>query len=114
MVGDFGLKFRCTGHGAGTPTSVPDPSFCLRGFKFILAYWLTREERSQFGWKMTESSLDLQESGWEELRREARKLEGDLDVKLSSYAKLGARFTQGGSFPASCVLVMLIVIFHSL
>ncbi|KAE8038711.1 hypothetical protein FH972_011190 [Carpinus fangiana] len=41
-------------------------------------------------------NLDLQESGWEELRREARKIEGDLDVKLSSYAKLGARFTQGG------------------
>lgn len=38
----------------------------------------------------------LQESGWEELRKEARKIEGDLDVKLSSYAKLGARFTQGG------------------
>ncbi|XP_038681377.1 Golgi SNAP receptor complex member 1-2 [Tripterygium wilfordii] len=43
-----------------------------------------------------ESNLELQESGWEELRREARKIEGDLDVKLSSYAKLGARFTQGG------------------
>jgi hypothetical protein len=42
-------------------------------------------------------NLDLQESGWEELRREARKIEGDLDVKLSSYAKLGARFTQGGT-----------------
>nr|GMD29810.1 Golgi SNAP receptor complex member 1-2 [Ipomoea batatas] len=42
-------------------------------------------------------SMDLlQESGWEELRKEARKVEGDLDVKLSSYAKLGARFTQGG------------------
>lgn len=39
----------------------------------------------------------LQESGWEELRKEARKIEGDIDVKLSSYAKLGARFTQGGS-----------------
>lgn len=38
----------------------------------------------------------LQESGWEELRKEARKIEGDLDVKLSSYAKLGARVTQGG------------------
>ncbi|KAL2477966.1 Golgi SNAP receptor complex member 1 [Forsythia ovata] len=38
----------------------------------------------------------LQESGWEELRKEARKTEGDLDVKLSSYAKLGARLTQGG------------------
>ncbi|KAF7137645.1 hypothetical protein RHSIM_Rhsim07G0030200 [Rhododendron simsii] len=38
----------------------------------------------------------LQESGWEELRKEARKIESDLDVKLSSYAKLGARFTQGG------------------
>ncbi|KAL3381159.1 hypothetical protein AABB24_001333 [Solanum stoloniferum] len=37
----------------------------------------------------------LQESGWEELRKEARKIEGDLDVKLSSYAKLGARVTQG-------------------
>ncbi|KDP28783.1 hypothetical protein JCGZ_14554 [Jatropha curcas] len=45
---------------------------------------------------MKDSSLELQESGWEELRKEARKLEGDLDVKLSSYAKLGARFTQGG------------------
>ncbi|CAH9098009.1 unnamed protein product [Cuscuta epithymum] len=38
----------------------------------------------------------LQESGWEELRSEARKIESDLDVKLSSYAKLGSRFTQGG------------------
>ncbi|MBA0858996.1 hypothetical protein Goshw_002370 [Gossypium schwendimanii] len=43
---------------------------------------------------MTDPNLDLQESGWEELRKEARKIEGDLDVKLSSYAKLGARFTQ--------------------
>ncbi|CAH9096517.1 unnamed protein product [Cuscuta europaea] len=38
----------------------------------------------------------LQESGWEELRSEARKIESDIDVKLSSYAKLGSRFTQGG------------------
>ncbi|KAK3019559.1 hypothetical protein RJ639_004400, partial [Escallonia herrerae] len=38
----------------------------------------------------------LQESGWEELRKEARKIEGDLDVKLSSYGKVGARFIQGG------------------
>ncbi|PRQ31029.1 putative golgi SNAP receptor complex, subunit 1 [Rosa chinensis] len=45
---------------------------------------------------MTDSNLELQESGWEELRREARKIEGDLDLKLSSYAKLGPRFTQGG------------------
>uniref|UniRef100_A0A6M2FDZ6 Golgi SNAP receptor complex member 1 n=1 Tax=Populus davidiana TaxID=266767 RepID=A0A6M2FDZ6_9ROSI len=45
---------------------------------------------------MTDPNLELQESGWEELRREARKIEGDLDVKLSSYAKLGSRFTQGG------------------
>ncbi|RVX00999.1 Golgi SNAP receptor complex member 1-2 [Vitis vinifera] len=44
---------------------------------------------------MMDPNLDLQESGWEELRKEARKIEGDLDVKLSSYAKLGARFTQG-------------------
>ena len=34
------------------------------------------------------AALELQESEWEELRREARKLEGDLDVKLSSYARL--------------------------
>lgn len=40
---------------------------------------------------------NLQESGWEELRKEARKIEGDLDVKLSSYAKLGARYTQSVS-----------------
>ncbi|KAM7476313.1 hypothetical protein LguiB_023556 [Lonicera macranthoides] len=38
----------------------------------------------------------LQESGWEELRKEARKIEGDLDVKLSSYAKLGSRFSHSG------------------
>ncbi|KAK5783406.1 hypothetical protein PVK06_037914 [Gossypium arboreum] len=44
---------------------------------------------------MTDPNLDLQESGWEELRKDARKIEGDLDVKLSSYAKLGSRFTQG-------------------
>ncbi|KAE8665782.1 Golgi SNAP receptor complex member 1-2 [Hibiscus syriacus] len=49
---------------------------------------------------MTDPNLDLQESGWEELRKEARKIEGDLDVKLSSYAKLGARFTPDtGSSP---------------
>ncbi|PIN20860.1 SNARE protein GS28 [Handroanthus impetiginosus] len=48
-----------------------------------------------------DQSMDvLQESGWEEVRKEARKLEGDLDVKLSSYAKLGARFTQGGHVEA--------------
>ncbi|MED6122651.1 Golgi SNAP receptor complex member 1-2 [Stylosanthes scabra] len=46
---------------------------------------------------MRDSNLELQESGWEELRKEARKIEGDLDVKLSSYAKLGTRFTQGQS-----------------
>ncbi|KAL5073250.1 hypothetical protein RYX36_012234 [Vicia faba] len=50
---------------------------------------------------MRDSNLDLQESGWEELRKEARKIEGDLDVKLSSYAKLGARFTQGGHVDAA-------------
>eukprot|EP00249_Psilotum_nudum_P013252 c24240_g1_i1 orf=628-1338(-) len=36
------------------------------------------------------------DSGWEELRREARKIEGDLDVKLSSYAKLGGALAHGG------------------
>ncbi|KAM7508772.1 hypothetical protein LguiA_019225 [Lonicera macranthoides] len=45
-------------------------------------------------------SID-QELGWEELRKEARKIEGDLDVKLSSYAKLGARFSQGGYVDSS-------------
>ncbi|RAL46219.1 hypothetical protein DM860_016652 [Cuscuta australis] len=40
----------------------------------------------------------LQESGWEELRTEARKVESDLDVKLSSYAKLGSRFAHGGGY----------------
>lgn len=47
---------------------------------------------------MADLNLELQESGWEELRKEARKIEGDLDVKLSSYAKLGARFSQGTIF----------------
>ncbi|CAL5340225.1 unnamed protein product [Camellia sinensis] len=45
---------------------------------------------------MTDPTMELlQESGWEELRKEARKIEGDLDVKLSSYAKLGSRFSHG-------------------
>ncbi|KAK8964660.1 Golgi SNAP receptor complex member 1-2 [Platanthera guangdongensis] len=43
---------------------------------------------------MADTILEIQESSWEELRKEARKIEGDLDVKLSSYAKLAARFTQ--------------------
>jgi Golgi SNAP receptor complex protein 1 len=47
------------------------------------------------------ASLELQESGWEELRREARKLEGDLDVKLSSYARLAARSSSSSSAPAA-------------
>lgn len=41
---------------------------------------------------MGDSSAELQESGWEELRKEARKVEGDIEVKLSSYAKVGSRF----------------------
>ncbi|KAJ7568287.1 hypothetical protein O6H91_01G026000 [Diphasiastrum complanatum] len=32
---------------------------------------------------------------WEDLRKEARKIEGDLDVKLSSYAKLGGMLAHG-------------------
>ena len=36
------------------------------------------------------------DTGWEDLRREARKLEGDLDVKLCSYAKLGGMLAHGG------------------
>ncbi|CAI0383268.1 unnamed protein product [Linum tenue] len=56
---------------------------------------------------MTDPSLELKESGWEELRREARKIEGDLDVKLSSYAKLGARFTQAGHHPSSSLPSLL-------
>ncbi|CDP19939.1 unnamed protein product [Coffea canephora] len=52
----------------------------------------------------------LQESGWEELRKEARKIEGDLDVKLSSYAKLGASnctvVPVYSSLPISCDLIL--------
>ncbi|KAJ6823198.1 Golgi SNAP receptor complex member 1-2 isoform X1 [Iris pallida] len=44
---------------------------------------------------MGDSILEIQEPGWEELRKEAMKIEGDLDVKLSSYAKLGTRFNSG-------------------
>ncbi|KAE8721271.1 Golgi SNAP receptor complex member 1-2 [Hibiscus syriacus] len=55
---------------------------------------------------MTDPNLDLQESGWEELRKEARKIEGDLDVKLSSYIKLGARFTQEESGALSFFLLL--------
>ncbi|KAJ8459522.1 hypothetical protein OPV22_032448 [Ensete ventricosum] len=37
---------------------------------------------------------------WDELRREARRIEGDLDVRLSSYAKLGVGYSDPKS-PAS-------------
>lgn len=56
---------------------------------------------------MAGDDLVLQESGWEELRKEARKIEGDLDVKLSSYAKLGARFSQGGLTPILSLSIYL-------
>lgn len=42
------------------------------------------------------AAMEDSETGWEELRKEARKLEGDLDVKLSSYAKLGGMLSHGG------------------
>ncbi len=42
---------------------------------------------------------------WEELRKEARKIEGDLDVKLSSYNKLRGMLAHGGcSFDDPCFL----------
>ena len=44
---------------------------------------------------MMNQNLELQELGWKELRREDRKIEGDVNVKLNSYDKLSARFTQG-------------------
>ncbi|WOK98071.1 Golgi SNAP receptor complex member 1-2 [Canna indica] len=47
---------------------------------------------------MRSTNLLHQESGWEELRKEARKIEGDLDVKLSSYAKLASRFTHSSGY----------------
>lgn len=40
----------------------------------------------QYGWMRMEEE-------WDELRKEARKIEGDLDVRLSSYAKLGGTFS---------------------
>jgi hypothetical protein len=43
--------------------------------------------------------MDEGDGGWEELRKEARKVEGDLDVKLSSYNKLGGMLAHGGCKP---------------
>jgi hypothetical protein len=43
--------------------------------------------------------MDEGDGGWEELRKEARKVEGDLDVKLSSYNKLGGMLAHGGANP---------------
>ncbi|KAE8715588.1 26S proteasome non-ATPase regulatory subunit 12-like protein A [Hibiscus syriacus] len=59
---------------------------------------------------MMDLNLNQLESGWEELRKEAQKIEGDLDVKLSSYAKLGARFNLGGLL----VFLLFIVIFWNI
>lgn len=42
-------------------------------------------------------AMEDADPGWEELRKEARKIEGDLDVKLSSYAKLGGMLAHGGN-----------------
>ncbi|KAF8379269.1 hypothetical protein HHK36_028702 [Tetracentron sinense] len=60
---------------------------------------------------MTDPDLELQESGWEELRKEARKIEGDLDVKLSSYAKLGARLFS--TLHSDCYNVIVIITIES-
>eukprot|EP00252_Welwitschia_mirabilis_P012354 TRINITY_DN2737_c0_g4_i1.p1 TRINITY_DN2737_c0_g4~~TRINITY_DN2737_c0_g4_i1.p1 ORF type:complete len:241 (-),score=50.30 TRINITY_DN2737_c0_g4_i1:75-797(-) len=38
-------------------------------------------------------AMESVDTVWDDLRREARKIEGDLDVKLSSYAKLGGRLS---------------------
>lgn len=39
---------------------------------------------------------DPEDATWEALRREARRTESDLEVKLSSYGKLGAMLAHGG------------------
>eukprot|EP00252_Welwitschia_mirabilis_P012353 TRINITY_DN2737_c0_g1_i1.p1 TRINITY_DN2737_c0_g1~~TRINITY_DN2737_c0_g1_i1.p1 ORF type:complete len:238 (-),score=57.25 TRINITY_DN2737_c0_g1_i1:28-741(-) len=39
--------------------------------------------------------MESVDTAWEDLRREARRIEGDLDVKLSSYAKFGGRLAHG-------------------
>lgn len=51
--------------------------------------------------KACKSTMEELDTGWEELRREARKIEGDLDVKLSSYAKLGGMLVHGGYMETS-------------
>ncbi|THU63799.1 hypothetical protein C4D60_Mb01t19650 [Musa balbisiana] len=53
---------------------------------------------------MGDSTLGLEESGWEQLRMEARKIEGDSDVKLSSDAKLASRFTNSSSGPSPAII----------
>lgn len=63
---------------------------------------------------MGDSTLGLEESGWEQLRMEARKIEGDSDVKLSSDAKLASRFTNSSSglSKSSLYLSFLVSLFH--
>lgn len=45
------------------------------------------------------SSLPGVRADWDELRREARRIEGDLDVRLSSYAKLGGGLHRDPNLP---------------
>lgn len=61
------------------------------------------------------SEMEVSNGGWEDLRKEARKIEGDLDVKLSSYAKVGGMLAHGGQFFPSMLNVSchLISPFHS-
>ncbi|KAL0347686.1 UNVERIFIED_CONTAM: Golgi SNAP receptor complex member 1-2 [Sesamum calycinum] len=54
----------------------------------------------------------LQESGWEELRKEARKIEGDLDVKLSFTLSSGRASTKEVQIGQIVVLMVLWVSGH--
>ncbi|KAG6532584.1 hypothetical protein ZIOFF_006433 [Zingiber officinale] len=47
---------------------------------------------------------------WDELRREARRIEGNLDVRLSSYAKLGGGIP---SFPRPFLVLHVIIVVDS-
>lgn len=46
---------------------------------------------------ITSPNPSLTSGGWDELRREARRLEGELDGRLAAYARLAAGFESGAA-----------------
>lgn len=70
---------------------LPDSTFSTpaAGKHVAMAYASTTQARPM--------STDSSQKAWDDLRREARKLESELDVKVAAYGKLGSGYEYGYS-----------------